>query len=141
MRLYTNSFYLPSRFWTTVFVLVLTFFLLTACGRGGDEAAGETPETAPPNAKTVCTEACRLQGQCGDNADGQPVVLGGTDQPTTHEPNQLFPQDASVNKLASQEKTVRRPETEIEETWQFFQVQMVDGGQTGWVAAICLVDQ
>lgn len=140
MRPYTSHFNFSSQSWINFLILGLVFFLLTACGGGGAE---ENPDATPPPpvAQTVCSELCRNQGQCGNNADGQPVVLGRDDQPSTRDPNQLFPHEASVNKLNMQEKIVRNPVTTIEENWQFFQVQMVDSGQIGWVAGICVVDQ
>lgn len=129
------------RFWINLCTFLLVAILLTACLGGGEEA-GENPEAAPlPTALTVCTEQCRLQGQCGDNTDGQPVVLGMDIQPATKGHNQLFPQNTTINRLNSQDKIVRHPTTQLEETWQFVQIQTVEGGQIGWVAGMCLVDQ
>ena len=132
------------RFLINLFTFALVAILLTGCLGGGGEGGegGENPEATPfPAARTVCTEQCRAQGQCGDNAAGQPVILGMDIQPATRGQNQLFPQDATVNKLGAQDRVVRHPQTNVEEIWQFVQVQMVEGGQTGWVAGMCLIDQ
>ena len=132
-----------SRFCINFFTLALVACMLTACFGGGDEGGegGENPEGVPtPVVRTVCNENCRIQGQCGNNAAGQIFVLGQKDQPATYEHSQLFPQDAIVNKITVQDKLVRHPDG-VEEVWSFAQVQMVEGGQTGWVAGMCLVEQ
>ncbi len=138
-----RSYYKTPRFLINLFTFALATFLLTACfGSGGSgEEGGENPEVAPtPVVRTVCNEACRVQGQCGNNVDGQIFVLGREDQPTTREHTQLFPHDGIVNKLNVQDKLVRYPGG-VDEIWQFSQVQMVEGGQTGWVANMCLIEQ
>ena len=109
----TAVIYLPSRSWLNGMIFILCVFIITACGGGGGEAAtdAENPEAAPPPppAKIVCNDTCRNEGQCGENADGQPVILGNDRQPETRNHNQTFPHDADVNILQSKEMNLLRP--------------------------------
>lgn len=143
MCLKTAVPYLPSRSWINSIVILLCLFIITACGGGGgDEATeAENPEAAPPPppAKIVCNDGCRNEGQCGENADGQPVVLGNADQPETRAHNQLFPHDADVNILDSRDMNLLRPAETEPFPLAFYLVQLVgENPQTGWVASWCI---
>ena len=134
--------YLPSRSWLNGIVFVLCVFIITACGGGGEAAPeAENPEAAPPPppAKIVCNDTCRNEGQCGENADGQPVILGNDGQPETRNHNQTFPHDADVNILQSKEMNLLRPAESEPFPLTFHLVQLSgENPQTGWVASWCI---
>ncbi len=131
----------PFKVQKTILGLFLFVFIFVACGGGDEVVEGETAvETPVPNAKTVCDESCRREGQCGDNADGQPVILGNSAQPETRNHDQTFPQDAEVSILATQEKILRYPTGEEQFQHLFFKVQLAkENGQVGWIADWCVV--
>lgn len=135
--------YLPARKWLQIGLLVLSVFIFAACGfigGGGEEAPAENPEATPlPSAKVTCSEICRNEGQCGDNADGQVVVLGNSVEPQTRIHDQLFPNDANVVIVDTQDKMVKRPTTGEEFLLPFFRArENVENGQEGWITSWCV---
>jgi hypothetical protein len=119
-------------------LVIITLFLLAAASCGRNDSA-ETPDTQPQQqGQLICNEECAARGQCGVLlSNDQSVILGNPEQPAVSDHKMLFPADATLPIIRSQDVLLQEPVTGNEFTQPFYMIAHEDG-RSGWVAGWCV---
>ena len=133
---------------TRLFLLgTFLLVLLTGClGGNGEETTAVTTlghETSIPQDTTTvltCGTMCAQRAQCGKDADGNYLVLGGGGGPAVERHDRYIPADNPITIKGNELRNVRNLQNgEITPVNFYFATLNEDPNRAAWIAGWCVV--